>query len=629
MAEKKSKKEEEKYSLISNIVYIYKALFQEYGKKMYFIFAVRLCISLLTNSILIALPALTVSLIEEQKNAAEYLFIIFGMILVYISLRTLQAYVESHYDICGTITRCFGFAPDLVWKSLTMDYVDRESHENQKLFGKANEATNYGNYYGIERMYKEIPDVVSNILGLILYGGAIFVVDVRILLVLVLMLVFNIYTNKYARNYVIRTREENTEINRKMQYLSDKSVNIVSGKDARIYRMEKWFGELLESYVEKGAAWQKKVERHYYVPVASDTIFIALRDGLAYLILIRMALRGQISLAAFTLMLGVVAEFSNWMFGFVNAWNSLLDANKPVSDYRSVLAIKHSFHHGEGIKINPSEFPPEIVLKDVSFWYAEEEKPVLSHINLHIRKGEKIALVGGNGAGKTTLVKLLCGFYHPSEGEILVNGVSIEDYDIESYFEMLGVVFQDVDEVAYNLLQIVSGCIEEKADKERFWRAVKAAGLYEKVMSLPKKEYTYLMTIFDDNGIQLSGGEMQKLMLARCIYKNAPFMILDEPTAALDPIAESRMYEEYNSLTSDKTSIFISHRLASTRFCDRILFLQNGRVVEEGTHEELMEAGGRYAEIYEVQSHYYKERSADSGEVGSEDPIDMEAAYES
>ena len=194
---------------------------------------------------------------------------------------------------------------------------------------------------------------------------------------------------------------------------------------------------------------------------------------------------------------------------------------------------------------------------------------------------------------------------------------------------MLGVVFQDVDEVAYNLLQIVSGCIEEKADKERFWRAVKAAGLYEKVMSLPKKEYTYLMTIFDDNGIQLSGGEMQKLMLARCIYKNAPFMILDEPTAALDPIAESRMYEEYNSLTSDKTSIFISHRLASTRFCDRILFLQNGRVVEEGTHEELMEAGGRYAEIYEVQSHYYKERSADSGEVGSEDPIDMEAAYES
>ena len=202
-------------------------------------------------------------------------------------------------------------------------------------------------------------------------------------------------------------------------------------------------------------------------------------------------------------------------------------------------------------------------------------------------------------------------------------------YDIESYFEMLGVVFQDVDEVAYNLLQIVSGCIEEKADKERFWRAVKAAGLYEKVMSLPKKEYTYLMTIFDDNGIQLSGGEMQKLMLARCIYKNAPFMILDEPTAALDPIAESRMYEEYNSLTSDKTSIFISHRLASTRFCDRILFLENGRIAEEGTHGELMAAGGRYAKIYDIQSHYYKERLTDSVGGGAENPIDMEAAYES
>lgn len=628
MSEKKSEKVKAKYSLISNIVYIYNSFFREHGKWMYLVFALRLCINLLTGSILIALPAVAVSLIEKQRSATVYLFSVFGVILIYILLRILQSYVENSYDVRGTITRCFGFAPEMVWKSLTMDYAGRESHENQKLFGKAAEATNYGNYYGIERMYKEIPDMVSNALGLLLYGSAIFMVDMRILFVLVLMLVFNVYTNKYAREYVLRTREENTEINRKMQYLADKSVNVVTGKDARIYRLEKWFGEMLESYVEKGAAWQKKVERHYYLPVASDTIFIALRDGLAYLILIHMALNGQISLASFTLMLGVVTEFSNWMFGFVNAWNSILDANKPVSDYRTVLGIKDSFHHGEGIKIDMSDFPPEVVIKDVSFRYAEGENMTLSHINLHIKKGEKIALVGGNGAGKTTLVKLLCGFYHPVEGEILVNGISIEDYDIESYFQMLGVVFQDAEELAYNLLQIVSGCIEENADKERFWKAIKAAGLYEKVMSLKEKEYTYLMTIFDDNGIQLSGGEMQKLMLARCIYKNAPFMILDEPTAALDPIAENRMYEEYNCLTSDKTSIFISHRLASTRFCDRILFLENGKIVEEGTHEELMEAGGRYAKIYEIQSHYYKEPLTAFKENSSENSVDMEAAYE-
>lgn len=628
MSEKKSKKVKAKYSLISNIVYIYNSFFREHGKWMYLVFALRLCINLLTGSILIALPAVAVSLIEKQRSATVYLFSVFGVILIYILLRILQSYVENSYDVRGTITRCFGFAPEMVWKSLTMDYAGRESHENQKLFGKAAEATNYGNYYGIERMYKEIPDMVSNALGLLLYGSAIFMVDMRILFVLVLMLVFNVYTNKYAREYVLRTREENTEINRKMQYLADKSVNVVSGKDARIYRLEKWFGEMLESYVEKGAAWQKKVERHYYLPVASDTIFIALRDGLAYLILIRMALNGQISLASFTLMLGVVTEFSNWMFGFGNAWNSILDANKPVSDYRTVLGIKDSFHHGEGIKIDMSDFPPEVVVKDVSFRYTEGENMILSHINLHIKKGEKIALVGGNGAGKTTLVKLLCGFYHPVEGEILVNGISIEDYDIESYFQMLGVVFQDAEELAYNLLQIASGCIEENVDKERFWKAIKAAGLYEKVMSLKEKEYTYLMTIFDDNGIQLSGGEMQKLMLARCIYKNAPFMILDEPTAALDPIAENRMYEEYNRLTSDKTSIFISHRLASTRFCDRILFLENGKIVEEGTHEELMEAGGRYAKIYEIQSHYYKEPLTVSKENSSENFVDMEAAYE-
>lgn len=613
---------EKKYSLLSNIRFLMRELFRKF-RGTRFSFPVMVLAFLIQNMLMVMIPSQAVYVIENRLTAIDFVIQVGGIILLYMVVRSVLIIADRRYSNAVTITRCFTFITRLLEKSLMTDYCNRESNACQKMNGLANYAIS-GNSLGVELVMQHIPILIRNFLGLFLFGGAIIAVDVRILLVILLMLICNVLANQYARNYLEAHREEDAELRRKNDILRRKITDVVCGKDVRMYRMEKWFGEILQSYVECGQKWQKKLEKRFYLPTMSDTVFIALRDGLAYVLLIEKALQGSVSLAQFTLLLGVISSFSNWMFTSVETVMNMLKANQEVCHYRTVLDMEDSFLHGEGVKISAEalEKAPEIELRDVSFCYEEEGEDILSHINLKIRAGEKIALVGGNGEGKTTLVNLLCGFYHPVSGEILVNGVSIEEYDIEEYFKLVGVVFQDVEALPFRIVNIVSGQEKEDTDMGRFWQALERAGLREKIESLSQREDTYISNLFDEDGLRLSGGETQKLMLARCIYKNAPFLILDEPTSALDPLAESDMYGEYDKMTENKTSIFISHRLASTRFCDRVLFLEHGKIIEEGTHEELLRKGGRYARIYEIQSHYYSEYDSEKSVLG------MEASYE-
>ncbi|MFR3483412.1 MAG: ATP-binding cassette domain-containing protein [Clostridia bacterium] len=252
-----------------------------------------------------------------------------------------------------------------------------------------------------------------------------------------------------------------------------------------------------------------------------------------------------------------------------------------------------------GLKMFPSATPAQIE-------YFDKHQSTL-------HPGEKLAVVGLNGAGKTTLMKLICGFLDPTEGRVLLDGKDIRNFNRADYYTMFSAVFQSFSilagTIATNVAQNDVGI-----DMERVKECIEKAGLRAKIESLPEGYETYLNREVYEGAILLSGGETQRLMLARALYKNAPFIVLDEPTAALDPIAESDMYQKYNEMTSGRSSIYISHRLASTRFCDRIIMIDNAGISEEGTHDELLKLGGKYAGLYEVQSKYYKEGEADNGE---------------
>ena len=277
---------------------------------------------------------------------------------------------------------------------------------------------------------------------------------------------------------------------------------------------------------------------------------------------------------------------------------------------REFLEWEEPFLFEEGKSLPKELSSCEIRLEDVSYRYPGAQKDTISHMNLTLHPGEKLAMVGLNGAGKTTLVKLICGFFDPTQGRVLLNGQDIRQYNRKEYYGLFAAVFQSFSVVDCTVAQNVAQEAKE-IDRERVARCLEQAGLLEKVGELPQGMNTYLGRELYEEGVELSGGQNQRLMLARALYKNADILLLDEPTAALDPIAENDIYMRYSRMTEGKTALFISHRLASTQFCDRILFLKDGLIAEEGTHRSLLEQGGEYAKLFEIQSRYYREEKND------------------
>ncbi|MEQ2610883.1 ABC transporter ATP-binding protein [Eubacterium ventriosum] len=409
---------------------------------------------------------------------------------------------------------------------------------------------------------------------------------------------------------------------RKMNYLESTTKNFDFAKDIRLFNMSNAFFNQLSGVNETYKELNRKHHNRMVLWEVSLGSVLIVQKILMYTWLVYNVVTGAYQISDFVLYVGLVSTFHasvgyvNWIYSDMRT-NSLM-----INDYRNFVDWKEDREtadekYGHITEINLDKF--EFRFENVSFKYPGHDNYVLKNVNLTIKNGAKLAVVGVNGAGKTTFIKLMMKLYEPSEGRILLNDVDIKEYNREEYFKLFSPVFQNVECFAMPIYQNISFAEEDKTDMNKINEVLEQSGLSEKINSYEKGIHTNLLKIFDKEGIDLSGGEKQRLAMARALYKDGKVVILDEPTAALDALAEDRMYREFENMIYGKTAVFISHRLGSTRFCDKIAMFEDGTIVEEGTHEELMAKNGKYAYMFGIQSQYYDEKQKNSDNVEDAD----------
>lgn len=543
--------------------------------------------------------------VERHVPVTELLLTIAGFVLGTMLIAAAAAYVDSNV-IYGKLSVRMEIINLLNRKAATTSYPNVEDETFSKLLMKASDCiSNHSS--ATEAVWTTLTGLTANLLGFVLYAGLLGTLQPVLILVILLTASVSYFMGKQLNEYGYRHREEEAEHERHMDYVPECAKDLAAAKDIRIFGLRPWLDELHRKAEEAYTAFHRKAEGVYLWAKIADLVLTFLRNGVAYAYLINLVLRQGLGVAEFLLYFNAAGGFSEWVVGILKELNMLHKQSLDISTLRECLSFEEPFlfEGGEPVQAEAGK-SYEIRLENVSFRYPGAKEDTLRKINLTLRPGEKLAVVGLNGAGKTTLVKLLCGFLDPTEGRVLLDGKDIRSLNRTDYYRMFSAVFQTFSLIAGSIAVNVAQR-EEQIDMDRVRECVKKAGLGQKIQSLPKSYETRLNRQVYEDAVMLSGGETQRLMLARVLYKDGVFMILDEPTAALDPIAEADIYQRYNELTRGKTCVYISHRLASTRFCDRIILIENGKISEEGTHEELLQQGGSYAGLYEVQSKYYRE----------------------
>ena len=513
----------------------------------------------------------------------------------------------------------------LVDKTMDLDFDILEKHETLDMYKKAKDGMTAGGDIrsfidNLAGLIEKISTIVYSLVLLVplfipraasevgaLSGLGYFLNQWYSFTIMVVVLAVHVFmsykTNKKASQLQMEFFEKNVSYNRYFGYWFNLIFDYSIGKYIRLYKMQKLMTKRVQETNDKleaeGNAWINKSLKISMVPIVSQ----AFMQLASYVFVGLKAVFGLISTGKCIMYVSSYTKLVESITGISDNFVSLKMESRYLSFFYDYMEIKNKRYDGTIPTEKRDDNVFEIEFRDVSFKYANAQTWALRHVNQKITLGTKNAVVGKNGAGKTTFIKLLCRLYEPTEGQILLNGVDIRYYDNEEYARLFAIVFQDFNLFSFPLGENVAGDVEY--DRDRAVKCLESAGFSERLTKMEKGLDTPLYQYDDENGVEISGGEAQKIAIARSLYKDAPFVIMDEPTSALDPVAEYEIYQRFDQMVEGKTSIYISHRMSSCRFCDNIIVFDEGKIIEQGSHDKLMSNKGLYSELWNAQAQYY------------------------
>lgn len=589
-----------KYGIINNIMFVMKKLFK-FDKLMFlciFLFAFGYYFS---NLLSVCINKYVVELAAAGFGSSRLIIICLGILtgmavsaFIYVNAGNYMGFIgfrKFNDHLCG----------EIMHKSLTTDYENCESSDKAD---KLNKAVNALNVAAINTPVN-VRGSIRHILEFFTYSAILSVLDIRLVPIIVIPAALGYFCERHKMLWVWNMADFWQKSERRISYINKISGDFQNAKDTRIYNMQSWFNKAWKCSADERLEWYTQQDAWEFRHNIFGSVASFIGDLAAYIYVIYLVMTGNIGAGDFVLYFNSIMRLSSAVKNWLDNFSGYQWISNNVNYIREYLEMPDKTNHGTGEKIPDGKC--EIEFKNVSYKYSGAKNFTIKNLSFTLKKGEKLALVGLNGAGKTTIVKLMCGLYDPTEGEIFINGINVKNFNREEYFKLFSAVFQDIFPIAASVSENVAGSM--KISKEKLFDCMKKAGIYDKINSLPEKENTKLVRGIYDDSLELSGGETQKLALAKALYKNAPILILDEPTAALDPIAEQEMYMNYLDFSKERTCVFISHRLASTRFCDKIMLIENGEIAELGTHSELMLKSEKYAELFNIQSSYYNDEN--------------------